>query len=160
MTHTLILLRHAKSAWPEGVRDEKRPLAPRGRRDAPAAGRWLRDHAPGIDLVVCSPALRAAETWHLAAGELDPPPPLRQDDRLYEATAGDLLAVTRELPPEVSTALLVGHNPGLEDFLAVLAGARHPLKTAAIAVITAPGSWARSQPGTWTLSKLATPRGR
>jgi phosphohistidine phosphatase len=110
--------------------------------------------------VVCSPALRATQTWHLAAGKLDPPPPVRQDDRLYEATGGDLLAVTRELPPEVSTALLVGHNPGLEEFLALLTGARHPLKTATIAVITTPASWAHSQPGAWTLSKLATPRGR
>ncbi|WP_431044796.1 SixA phosphatase family protein [Streptomyces sp. P1-3] len=71
----LVLLRHAKSAWPDGVDDQERPLAPRGRRDAPAAGRWLRDVGRVPDLAICSPARRTRETWELAARELGPAVP-------------------------------------------------------------------------------------
>ncbi len=160
MERQLILLRHAKSAWPPKTRDAARPLAGRGRRDAPAVGRWLRDHIPTIELVVCSPAVRAAETWNLAAAELDAKPRLRHDKRLYEASAGDLLKVTQELSPTISTTVLVGHNPGLENFLTLLTGAVEPLKTSAIAVITTPASWDQIHAGSGTLGALATPRGR
>src|SRR4051794_41904037 len=90
---TLVLLRHAKSAWPEGVPDHERPLAGRGRRDAPEAGRWLRQVGLQFDLVLCSTALRARQTWELAAAELDTAPPGRFEDRPYPADAGELLDV-------------------------------------------------------------------
>jgi phosphohistidine phosphatase len=72
----LVLLRHAKSAWPD-VADHERPLARRGRRDAPVAGRWLRTAGRVPDRVVCSTARRARETWQLAAAELDASPTVR-----------------------------------------------------------------------------------
>lgn len=159
-TRTLILLRHAKSAWPQEAADAARPLAARGRRDAPVVGRWLRKHAPKIDLVVCSPAVRAVQTWDLAAVQLDAIPEVRHDEWLYSASAEDLLTTTQELPHEASTAVLVGHNPGLEDFLTLLTGVVEPLKTSAIAVVTAPGDWEKARPGSWTLCALATPRGQ
>lgn len=159
MIRTLILLRHAKSAWPPETPDALRPLAERGRRDAPAIGRWLRAHIDTIDLVVCSPAVRAAQTWDLAAAQLATTPPVRHDERIYSASAGELLAVARDLPEQVSTAALVGHNPGLEDLLALLTGADELLKTSAIAVMTAPVSWEMVHPDSWTLETLATPRG-
>src|SRR6266851_4698449 len=56
----LVLLRHAKSAWPD-VADHERPLARRGRRDAPVAGRWLRAAGRAPDRVICSTARRARE---------------------------------------------------------------------------------------------------
>lgn len=160
MKRTLILLRHAKSAWPPDTHDAARPLARRGLRDAPAVGRWLRDQIPTIDLVVCSPAVRAATTWDLAAAQLDQRPPLRHDEQLYDAAAQDLLKVTQQLPPTVLTALLVGHNPGLEDFLTLLTGAAEPLRTSAIAVISTPTGWAEIHPGSGNLTALATPRGQ
>ncbi|MGH3694028.1 MAG: SixA phosphatase family protein [Pseudonocardiaceae bacterium] len=168
MIRTLILLRHAKSAWPPDTPDALRPLAERGRRDAPAAGRWLRAHLGPIDHVVCSPAVRAVQTWDLVAAQLDTKPSVRHDERLYDASAADLLAVTQELAPQASTAALVGHNPGLEDFLTMLTGAFEPLKTSTVAVITAPASWEMVHPEswtqtwtaqTWTLETLTTPRG-
>lgn len=159
MTRTLILVRHAKSAWPPDIPDARRPLADRGRRDAPAIGRWLRAHIGAIDRVVCSPAVRAVQTWHLAAAQLASTPPACLDERLYGASAAALLAVTHELAPEASTAVLVGHNPGLEDFLTLLTGASEPLKTSALAVITAPGNWAATGPDSATLIALETPRG-
>ncbi len=164
MIRTLILLRHAKSAWPPNTPDALRPLAERGRRDAPAVGRWLRAHLDPIDHVVCSPAVRAVQTWDLVAAQLASIPSVRRDERLYEASVADLLAVTQELAPQASTAALVGHNPGLEDFLTLLTGAFEPLKTSAMAVITAPVSEEMAHPESWTAQKwtletLATPRG-
>lgn len=159
MTRTLILLRHAKSAWPDDTPDARRPLAGRGRRDAPAVGHWLREQAPPIDLVLCSTAARAAQTWDLVAAQLDPTPPVRHDERLYDAWADELLAVIRELPGTASTVVLVGHNPSLEDFLQLLTGAVELLKTSAIAVLTTPATWAQAPTRTWALEALATPRG-
>ena len=68
---TLILLRHAKSDWSGMEADIRRPLAQRGRRQAPEAGRWLGANVDNIDLVVLSPATRAQQTWELVAAELD-----------------------------------------------------------------------------------------
>src|SRR5689334_23158709 len=108
----LVLLRHAKSAWPDAVPDLKRPLNERGRRDAPAAGRWLREYIDDLGAVVCSPARRTRETWALVAAELDGPPSPTLDERIYGAPPDDLLAVVRDLPDDAGTALLIGHNPG------------------------------------------------
>jgi len=109
--------------------------------------------------VLCSPAVRAAQTWDLAAVQLAAMPRVSHDERLYGASAHELLAVTQELPRGASTAVLVGHNPGLEDFLTLLTGVDEVLKTSAIAVTTTPLSWEQSRPGSWTMAALATPRG-
>lgn len=160
MTRTLILLRHAKAARPQETPDVARPLAERGRRDATAVGCWLRKQALRIDLVICSPAVRAVQTWDLAAAQLDAIPQVRHDEWLYGASAEDLLTATQELPRKASTAVLVGHNPGLEDFLTLLTSAAERLKTSTIAVITTPVSWEQARAGPWTLETLATPRGQ
>ncbi|HXO47768.1 MAG TPA: histidine phosphatase family protein, partial [Mycobacterium sp.] len=81
---TLVLLRHAKSAYPDGAADHERPLAPRGQREAGLAGDWLRTHLPTIDAVLCSTATRTRET--LARTGIDAP--IRYVERLYDATAG------------------------------------------------------------------------
>ncbi len=138
---TLILLRHAKSDWSGDEPDIARPLARRGRRQAPEAGRWLTTHIDSIDLAVVSPAHRARSTWDLASAELDVPPSTRLDDRMYAASDDELLAVLREVPDEVDTVVLVGHNPGLEDLASRLTGERVPMPTSALAVIAVPGSW-------------------
>ena len=138
---TVILLRHGKSDWSGGEPDHLRPLAGRGRRQVPEAGCWLADNVGIIDLAVVSPAARTRETWRLAAAELAVPAPVREDDRVYAGSAGSLLGVVRELPGEVSTVVLVGHNPGVEDLVASLTGRRVPMPTSALAVIDLPGPW-------------------
>jgi phosphohistidine phosphatase len=138
---TLILLRHAKSDWSGDEADIDRPLAKRGRRQAPEAGRWLATNIDGIDLAVVSPANRARSTWELASAELTEPPPTRIDDRVYAASDDELLDVVRELPDDVETAVLVGHNPGLEELASRLTDEWTPMPTSALAVITVPGSW-------------------
>ncbi|WP_158884471.1 SixA phosphatase family protein [Amycolatopsis anabasis] len=155
----LVLLRHAKSAWPDGVPDFERPLNDRGRRDAPAAGRWLRENLPGLDLVLCSTAVRARQTWDLVAGELGHAPEVRHDDRLYAAATTTLLTVARELPGSARTVLIIAHNPGLEDLVSVLTNTDGQLKTSSIAVLTGSGDWSATAPGRATLTAFTTPRG-
>lgn len=164
----LVVLRHAKSAWPEGVSDHARPLGRRGLRDAPAAGRWLSAADCLPDLVLCSTARRARETWELAAAELGSPPPVRHDPRLYAAEARDLLDAVREGPADVETLLLVGHNPGVQDLTLLLTGealgesldrAGSKFPTSAMAVLTWRGSWSDLAPGAALLTDFAVPRG-
>lgn len=138
---TLIVLRHGKSDWSGGQPDHLRPLARRGRRQVPEAGRWLADNIGAIDLAVVSPAERTRETWRLVGAELAVLPPVREDDRVYAGTARSLLGVVRELPHEVETVVLVGHNPGVEELVASLTGRRVPMPTSALAVIDLPGPW-------------------
>ena len=146
MRRRLIVLRHAKSDWSGGVTDHDRPLAGRGRREAALAGRWLRENAADIDLVVCSSATRARQTWKLVAKQLDNIPPSRVDDRLYAASIRCLLAVVRKLPDSARAVLLIGHNPGLEELVADLGGVGWPMKTSSIAVLSSRSEWARSAP--------------
>ncbi|MFF9768769.1 SixA phosphatase family protein [Streptomyces sp. NPDC014636] len=165
----LVVLRHAKAAWPEGVEDHRRPLAPRGLRDAPAAGRAL---AAGSlpDLALCSTAVRARRTWELVSAEWATPPPVRYDRRLYAADAADLLEVVHEVPAEVRTLLLVGHNPGLEELVRTLAAdglddtldrVREKFPTSAIAVLTWHGTgWPALAPGRALLTSFTVSRGR
>ncbi|WP_394768223.1 SixA phosphatase family protein [Lacisediminihabitans sp.] len=144
--HILILLRHAKSDWTGGEADVDRPLSGRGLRQAPLAGRWLAEQwvADGIrriDLAVVSPARRARQTWNLVCAELDDEPATLIDERAYAASADELLGIVRGLPEDAGTAVLVGHNPGMEDLASLLADEQVPLPTSAIAVLALPGPW-------------------
>ncbi len=151
----LIVLRHAKSAWPDGVPDHDRPLAGRGRRDAPAAGRWLAESGHVPDRVLCSTAQRARETWELAEAELGTHPKTVYEDRVYGATADELLDLVHEMPESVRTLMLVGHDPAMRELTLELAKptqsddssakaldrVRLKFPTAGIAVLTFEGAW-------------------
>ncbi len=158
-----MLLRHAKSDWPD-VPDRERPLAKRGRRDAPAVGRWLRGHGYLPDVVVCSAARRARQTWELMAPELGGSPSVTFEPRAYDAGALTLLYLARELPGPTRAALLIGHNPAIEELATHLAegpdadgapGLRFP--TAAVAVFEFDGDWADLAPARARLLDYATP---
>ena len=154
---TLVLLRHAKSDWSTGAADVARPLAGRGRRQAPEAGRWLAANIGRVDLAVVSPATRARSTWELAAAELDDPPRTLVDDRVYAASDDELLAVVRGLPDDAETVTLVGHNPGIEDLVALLTGRPTAMPTSALAVLGLPGAWATAGPDAATLHTAGRP---
>jgi len=145
-SRTLVLIRHAKSDWSGDEDDYDRPLAKRGRRQAPESGAWIAANL-SLDLAVVSPAARAQLTWELVAAELDEQPEVRLDERVYAAWGRELLAVVRELPDSATTVALVGHNPGLEDLLAELIGEWVPMPTAAVAVVDLDGPWSSAGPG-------------
>jgi phosphohistidine phosphatase len=164
----LILLRHAKSAWPD-VADHERPLAGRGRRAAPAAGRWLRQSGHVPDLVLCSTARRARETWQLAEEELGARPRTTFEERVYGASAAELLDLARETPSGVRTLMIVGHEPSMSSLTLELASAqpgsdngalervRAKFPTAAIAVLACAGSWPELGPGQARLEEFVAP---
>lgn len=161
----LILLRHAKSAWPD-VADHDRPLAGRGRRAAPTAGRWLRESGHLPDLVLCSTAQRARETWQLAEQELGAHPRTTFERRVYGASATELVDLARQTPSSVRTLMIVGHEPTLSDLTLELAGDDHgsaldrvraKFPTAAIAILTFADSWPELGPGKARLAEFVVP---
>ena len=181
-TRWLILLRHAKSDWPD-VPDRDRPLAKRGRRDAPRIGRWLHEHGYQPDVVLVSAATRTRQTWDLVAPELGGLPAVHFEPRAYAASALTLLYLAQELPARYRTALLIAHNPGLSELAASLAAAPESdsaaapesdraagpattgngprpaisLPTAAVAVFEFSGDWPSLTPGHARLTNLTTP---
>jgi phosphohistidine phosphatase len=153
----LILLRHAKSDWPEDVPDHDRPLAKRGRHDAPEVGRWLRRHGYLPDTVVCSTALRTRQTWDLVAAKLRTDPAVTFEPRAYGATPHTLLYLVNELLPATRTVLLIGHNPGIGELASALAEAPISFPTAAVAVLEFDGDWSELAPGQAYLTDFAIP---
>ncbi len=162
---TLVLLRHAKSAYPTGVPDHERPLAERGFREAALAGDWLRANLPPIDAVLCSTATRARETLERTGIDA----PVRYVDRLYGATAGTVIEEVNKVSDDVSTLLVVGHEPTTSEVALILAGSdgtdtvvleriseKYP--TSSIAVLRVDGGWAQVEPGTAALVDFHVPR--
>ncbi|GAA1667251.1 phosphoglycerate mutase [Citricoccus zhacaiensis] len=150
---TLILLRHAKSDWPDGVNDHDRPLGGRGNREAPAAGQWLAGQGLYPDMILCSDAVRTRQTctWVCSElGEKAPTPYL--DSRLYEADATRALAVINETEERVRTLMVIGHMPWVQDLgmriasvdsdeeAVVSMAERYP--TLGLQVFKVPGEWA------------------
>ena len=107
----LVLLRHAKSAYPAGVPDHERPLAPRGGREAALAGDWLRANLPTVDAVLCSTAVRTRDTLAHTGIEA----PVRYLDRLYEATLGAVFDEINTVDGGVRTLLVIGHEPTMSQ---------------------------------------------
>jgi phosphohistidine phosphatase len=142
---TLYLLRHAKSSWDDpGLADHDRPLAPRGLRNAEVLAAHLRAARIVPGLVLCSTARRARETLAAVlpafAGETE----ILVERGLYGASADELLERLHAVPEAVGSAMVVAHNPGLEELASRLAGEEAPerLPTAALVELSAGGTWA------------------
>ncbi|MGV1036900.1 MAG: SixA phosphatase family protein [Candidatus Nanopelagicales bacterium] len=150
MERVLIVMRHAKSAWPMGVRDFDRPLGARGRRNAPVSGRWISQLVGAPDQAVVSSANRTRLTWQLVEPELSRPAGVDFRPEIYAATWWDLLDVVRTTPVTTQTLMLLGHNPSVEDLVTELAGSgesramrqlRVKFPTSAVAVLTSDLAW-------------------
>ncbi|MFD8783913.1 SixA phosphatase family protein [Kitasatospora sp. NPDC059599] len=147
----IVLIRHAKAEHPDDVDDHERPLAGRGRKDAPVLGRWLAGAGLTPDLALVSAARRTRETWRLVVPELAATPKTVYEERLYGAGLGELVALLTEVSDEVQDVAVVGHNPGVHALADALAGEaegdplarmnRSGFPTAAAAVLTFQGSW-------------------
>jgi phosphohistidine phosphatase len=149
------------------VSDHERPLADRGRMDAPVAGRRLAETGITFDLALCSTATRTRETWKLAVHELPHRPKTVYEERLYEASLGELIALLNETPDEVDDLLVIGHNPGMHALADALAGSaegdalarmtRDGFPTSAFAVVSFTGSWKSVEHGVGKLLDYWTP---
>ncbi len=164
----LMLLRHAKTERAElGARDRDRELTKRGRSDAQAIGAYMARHGLVPDLALVSPATRARETWTLAADYFAPAPKAVGEERIYNASADNLLALITETG-RTRSLLLVGHNPGLHDVAVALvasgdAAARERLSeklpTAGLVIIDlAFDDWALLHPHSGRLERFVSPR--
>ncbi|MEV6204736.1 histidine phosphatase family protein [Streptomyces sp. NPDC051771] len=165
-TRRIVLLRHAKADWGQET-DHERPLAERGRKDAPVAGRRLARSGIHFDLALCSTAARTRETWKLAVHELAERPRTVYEERIYEASPGELVALLNEVAEDVRDVLVIGHNPGMHGLAEVLTGEsegdaltrmnRTGYPTSAFAVLTFTGSWKSVEPGAARLVDFWTP---
>lgn len=164
----LYVLRHAKSSRDDpDLPDRLRPLARRGRTAVSALARHMETTRIAPDLVLCSPAVRAVQTWEGVASGLPAGTAVDVDDELYGVSAGGLLMRLRRLPPDVDSVLVVGHNPGLEDLVLGLVGhgdralrrrLERKFPTGALATLDAPGAWPDLRWGTSTLAAYVVPR--
>ncbi len=166
---TLMLMRHAKSSWDDqGLADVERPLAPRGRLSAPLVARHLRKQGLKPDLVLCSHAVRAQETWQLMSPVLCCDVACETVRSLYPGAPDRLLEALRRTPEEARTVLLIGHNPGLAAFAVSLAGTgpdkamqqlRSKFVTAGVAVLAfAIERWAALAEGEGRLVSFVRPK--
>ncbi|WP_104665476.1 SixA phosphatase family protein [Ensifer adhaerens] len=169
-SYRLMLLRHAKSAWPDGVADIDRPLGERGRKAAPLMGDYMARHKLVPDLALVSTAKRAQETWKLVAAALPSGIVVENTRSIYEVGASQILSVLRATDPAVGTLLIVGHNPGMEDLAHELVGSGDPdlrmrmadkFPTAALAVLEFEAAgWRALLSGGARLVRFVTPRSR
>ena len=114
---TLYLVRHAKSSWKYPRLDDfERPLNKRGRKNAPFMGSILKKLKVAPDIIISSPANRAATTARIIADAIDYPlVKIRYEETIYATSEYDLLQVLQQLDDAVSQAMLVSHNPAITD---------------------------------------------
>lgn len=167
---TLYLLRHAKSSWADpGLEDFERPLNNRGATAAPRMAAHMREQGWLPDLVLCSPARRAEQTWDLVSEVLTSDIPTKRLRSLYLASAGQLLSIVQRQPDSAKALLLIAHNPGMEQLAARLAGRgssqaalaslRVKYPTAALAVLQFDEDrWSKVAVGGGRLLHLVTPK--
>ena len=133
---TLLVLRHAKAMDAVGgSRDFDRALSERGRIQAQSIGEFIKTRNEKFDLILSSPALRARETAEIVISAAELHSDIRFQQEVYEASRQVLRALLLKIDDAVSSLMLVGHNPGLEDLVFDLTGRPEHLSPATIAKI-------------------------
>lgn len=163
----LTLLRHAKSDWDDpDSRDFDRALNARGKRAAETVGRWLAAEQWWCDTAVASPAERVRETLDFVSAGYGARIAPEWDRRVYLASAATLLDVVTDTSAASDRLLLVGHNPGLEELVLLLAGSGDALgdvaekfPTASVAILSFPvDRWVEVGEGRGRLDRFIRPR--
>jgi phosphohistidine phosphatase len=152
---SLTLFRHAKTERDSTTgRDFDRQLAERGERNAARMGEEIRKLGLEYDLILSSPAMRAAQTAEIAG--LAP----RFDERIYDAPAGKLLGIVQETGAGIDRLLMVGHNPAFEQLATNLIGTSLDMPTGALAEIELSiDDWREGGNGNGKLVRFLTPKG-
>ena len=163
----LWLLRHAKSSWDRpGLEDRERPLSRRGAHAAALLRGFIDAEGIHPDLVLCSSALRTRETLAGILPALGPVLDIRVEDSIYTFAGDVLLDRIRAIPTEVGAAMVIGHNPAMQELALSLASRGEPLSdlaeklpTGALAEIRfAEGTWSDLGDGNGELTRFVTPR--
>ncbi|HEC14932.1 MAG TPA: histidine phosphatase family protein [Rhodospirillales bacterium] len=166
---TLFLLRHAKSSWKKPtLADFDRPLKGRGRKACKLMGAYLDGHGIKPHIILCSAAKRARQTLLEINGEWPLSVPTLFKESLYHASPITMLQHLRGLDDAIASAMIIGHNPGLEDLAYALTGSgdvealeamERKFPTAALAVLSAPiGTWRELGPGGARLDRFVQPK--
>lgn len=166
MARRLFLLRHAKSSWDDpGLADRERPLNKRGLRACKLIAEHLREHEIAPSAAIASPAVRAQQTLERIRPGLPDGTPTWDEARIYDAGAGQLIAVLAALPSDYRSVLLVGHNPGIQDLATTLATdgeqlarVRRKYPTAALATLSFAVGWSELRPGVAELEDFVRPK--
>jgi phosphohistidine phosphatase len=132
-------------------------LSERGQREAPIAGELLAERVQSFDRVLVSTGLRAQQTWQAVAPSVRFGEHVDRSD-LYLASSDELLTILHSLPQTVSTALLVGHNEGIEELASALSGVPVTMKTSTFAILRCPADWGAWQEGLVTLDEVVVAR--
>lgn len=165
----LMIFRHAKAdKGSPGTRDRDRPLAPRGLKEAPRMGTYMARHKLVPRHALVSPSRRTRETWDGLAATLPPGIPAFYEDRLYDASPEEIIAVIKETPAKIRSLIVVGHNPGLHETARLLIAAgdvearerlNEGLPTSGLAVIDFAGDdWDKLHAHSGRLERFVTPR--
>jgi phosphohistidine phosphatase len=158
----LYLIRHAKSSWKEPmVPDFERPLNNRGKRDAPLMGQRLKSYQIQLDLLISSPAKRAAKTAKIIAKEIGfAKKRIVYDESIYEAGVSSLVHLIHHLQNSLNHVIVVGHNPGLTMFAEFLTDAAiENIPTCGIVCVEfATDSWEKIEAGSGTMVFFDSPK--
>jgi phosphohistidine phosphatase len=163
----IFLLRHGKSSWShESLPDFDRPLAPRGERAARRIARYMRQEKIRPAIVLCSASLRTRQTLEALEPALGKRTSVELVPELYAATVEALLERLRALPDTAGSAMIIGHNPGLQSLALSLSSRgvelpklKQKLPTGALATLIAQTEkWNALQPGDAELVAYVVPR--
>ncbi|MEE9264214.1 MAG: histidine phosphatase family protein [Vicinamibacteria bacterium] len=134
---TLLVLRHAKSSWKDpDLPDHDRPLNKRGKKDAPVMGKLIGKKKLTPDWILSSTAVRAMKTAESAAETSKFSGEIQFEEELYLARPSTIIElIQKSAPKSAETILIVGHNPGFEELVGILAGQKQLFPTAALAQI-------------------------
>ncbi|MBZ0185705.1 MAG: histidine phosphatase family protein [Candidatus Obscuribacterales bacterium] len=156
----LFLLRHAKSSWANtNLDDLDRPLNERGELASLLMGRVMRKLKIEPDLVICSPSKRTRQTLALLLESAEIEPEINFEDKVYEASLGDLRKILSRQKTEHGVILMVGHNPGMSILLSDLTGEAEHFPTAALAGIDLDiDDWSEVAPGAGKLVFMKRPK--
>jgi len=168
MPKQLFVLRHAKSSWEDpGLDDHDRPLAPRGRRAVKLLGQHIHDSGITPDLVLCSSSRRTLETLESVAPGGD----VLIEPELYAASASEIIERLRQVPDEVWSVMVIGHNPASQTLVLRLVGddpagsdgsylsdVQRKFPTGALATLSFTCAWSELAPGRAQLAAYVRPK--
>jgi len=128
---TLLLVRHAKSDWPEDTEDFDRPLAESGIRDAQRMAAHLHETGIKVDRLISSPALRALSTCKIFNQQFQTD--METNRKLYNANEGNFLSVIYELADDTESVAMFSHNNGISNFANTLCDSIFAFSTCGVA---------------------------